>query len=88
MRFWRMITFRNIITINKDRCAGCGTCVEICSDYGFHATAIRIVDEKCTLINETRCYGRGDCIAVCPEDALFIEKREAELISRPVALGY
>ncbi|MCK8828189.1 4Fe-4S binding protein [Natroniella acetigena] len=64
---------RDIITIDKDKCNGCGECV-----VGCHEGALQIVDGKAKLVNESFCDGFGDCIGECPTGALKIEKREAE----------
>jgi Fe-S-cluster-containing hydrogenase component 2 len=63
---------RRIITVDEDRCDGCGLCADAC-----HEGAIRIVEGKARLVSETYCDGLGDCIGECPRDAIRIEEREA-----------
>ena len=63
---------RKIITIDEDKCNGCGLCAEAC-----HEGAIRIVDGKAKLVSDTYCDGLGDCIGECPRDAITIEERDA-----------
>ena len=61
---------RRIITINQDRCNGCGLCASAC-----HEGAIGIVDGKATLLREDYCDGLGDCLPTCPMNAISFEER-------------
>ncbi len=63
---------RKIITIDKDKCNGCGLCARAC-----HEGAIGIIDGKATLLREDYCDGLGDCLPACPTDAISFEEREA-----------
>jgi NAD-dependent dihydropyrimidine dehydrogenase PreA subunit len=63
---------RRIISIDQDKCIGCGLCVDAC-----HEGAIGMVDGKARLMREDYCDGLGDCLPVCPAGAIsFIEKEE------------
>ena len=64
---------RDIITIDEEKCNGCGQCVPNC-----HEGALSVIDGKARLISELMCDGLGACIGYCPEGAITIEKREAE----------
>ncbi len=63
---------RNIITIDEDKCNGCGLCVEAC-----HEGALAMVDGKAKLMSESYCDGLGNCLPECPTGAITIEEREA-----------
>ena len=63
---------RKIITIDADKCNGCGLCAEAC-----HEGAIGIVDGKAKLLREDYCDGLGDCLPACPTGAISFEEREA-----------
>lgn len=63
---------RQIISIDKDKCNGCGKCVKAC-----HEGAITIVNNKAELISDIYCDGFGDCLKGCPQDAISFEYREA-----------
>jgi ferredoxin len=63
---------RKIITIDQEKCDGCGLCISAC-----HEGAIGMVDGKATLQREDYCDGLGDCLPACPMGAISFEEREA-----------
>ncbi len=63
---------RDIITIDEEKCNGCGLCISGC-DEG----ALQLIDGKARLVNEIFCDGLGACIGECPLGAISIEHREA-----------
>jgi ferredoxin len=63
---------RNIISIDEDKCNGCGLCVDAC-----HEGALALVDGKAKLMSESYCDGLGNCLPECPTGAITIEEREA-----------
>ena len=63
---------RRIITIDKNKCNGCGLCANAC-----HEGAIGIVNGKAQLLREDYCDGLGDCLPACPTGAITFEEREA-----------
>ena len=63
---------RKIITINEEKCNGCGLCAKAC-----HEGAIGMVDGKAKLLREDYCDGLGDCLPACPTGAISFEVREA-----------
>jgi NAD-dependent dihydropyrimidine dehydrogenase PreA subunit len=64
---------RNIITIDQEKCTGCGLCIPNCPEG-----AIQIIDNKARLVSDLMCDGLGACLGHCPEGAISIEEREAE----------
>jgi len=64
---------RNIITIDEDKCTGCGLCIPNCPEG-----ALQVIDGKVRLVSDLFCDGLGACIGHCPEGAISIEKREAK----------
>lgn len=64
---------RTIITINEEKCDGCGNCVN-----GCHEGALQLIDGKARLVSELFCDGLGACIGECPQGAITLEKREAQ----------
>jgi ferredoxin len=63
---------RNIITIDEEKCNGCGLCASAC-----HEGALKIINGKAKLISESYCDGLGNCLPECPTGAITIEEREA-----------
>ncbi len=63
---------RKIIKIDRNKCDGCGLCVNAC-----HEGAIDLVDGKAMLTRENHCDGLGDCLPACPTGAITFEEREA-----------
>ena len=55
-----------MIHIDRDRCNGCGTCVDVCP-HG----AIYLVDGKAT-VDTTLCRECVACKAACPTDAIAL----------------
>lgn len=64
---------RQIISIDEEKCTGCGDCAS-----GCHEGALQIINGKAVLINDLLCDGLGACIGECPEGAITISEREAE----------
>ncbi len=63
---------RKIISIDQEKCNGCGLCVDAC-----HEGALAMVNGKAQLMSESYCDGLGDCLPECPTGAITIEEREA-----------
>lgn len=64
---------RDIITINEEKCNGCGECIPGCPEG-----ALQVIDGKARLVSDLFCDGLGACIGNCPTGAMKIEQREAE----------
>jgi len=50
--------------INKEKCVGCGICVNICP-----VNAISIEDGKAS-IDQEKCIHCGKCLNICPTNAI------------------
>ena len=64
---------RKIVTIDQDKCDGCGLCVPSCAEG-----AIKMINGKAVLSADNLCDGLGACLGECPRDAIRIEEREAD----------
>jgi ferredoxin len=71
------------ISIDTERCTGCGKCILVCKDFNF-----RLENDKAKISNTPvfGCIGCGHCMAICPADAIEITGREiskADLFELP-----
>ena len=64
---------RQIISIDEEKCNGCGLCVPGCPEG-----ALQLIDGKARLVSDLFCDGLGACIGECPEGAISVLEREAE----------
>lgn len=64
---------RNIISIDEQKCNGCGLCIPNCPEG-----AIQIIDNKARLVSDLMCDGLGACLGHCPQGAIKVIEREAE----------
>jgi NAD-dependent dihydropyrimidine dehydrogenase PreA subunit len=57
------------ITINKEKCSGCGECLSNCPGdvYELH-------ESKAVIANPKKCHGCRTCEDTCPEEAIEIEE--------------
>ena len=73
---------RRIITIDEEKCNGCGLCAKAC-----HEGAIGMVDGKARLMREDYCDGLGDCLPACPMNAITFVEREAPAYNEAAVLA-
>jgi NAD-dependent dihydropyrimidine dehydrogenase PreA subunit len=76
-------SIRKIITIDEEKCDGCGNCVPGCVEG-----ALRIIDGKARLVKESYCDGLGACLGECPQGALSVEELEVDGYDEAGVLGY
>ena len=73
---------RRIITIDEEKCNGCGLCAKAC-----HEGAIGMVDGRAKLLREDYCDGLGDCLPACPMNAITFVEREAPAYDEAAVLA-
>ena len=64
---------RKMVSIDEEKCNGCGECVPSCAEG-----AIQIIDGKARLLADNLCDGLGACLGDCPLGAITVEEREAD----------
>jgi len=56
------------VKIDKDKCTGCGSCIEVCP-----VQAIKIKNKKAVVGQD--CVECGACLNQCPEEAIFFNPK-------------
>jgi Pyruvate/2-oxoacid:ferredoxin oxidoreductase delta subunit len=64
---------RKIISIDDNKCTGCGECIPDCPEG-----ALQLIDGKARLVSDLFCDGLGACIGTCPQGAISVIEREAK----------
>lgn len=64
---------RNIVSIDSEKCNGCGLCISAC-----HEGALQLINGKAVLTSDSYCDGLGNCLPECPTGAISIIEREAD----------
>jgi len=57
------------VTVDKEKCAGCGECVDVCP-----VDVYELVDGKAEPVNEDECLGCESCVEVCEAGAITVEE--------------
>jgi ferredoxin len=67
------------ITVDDDKCTGCGTSIEVCP-FKF-----RVLEDGKASVDPKLCVGCGRCLKVCPEGAISFDVGDPELIDKIIA---
>ena len=53
------------ITVDNDKCVGCGECVDVCPSEVFE-----LIDGKSEPVKADECIECCACVEACPEEAI------------------
>ncbi len=75
------IRTKNVIAqVDKNRCRGCGQCMEICPFAAVEMMAGDFTEQETAHIIEMHCQGCGNCLSVCPTGAVdLLHKTENQI---------
>ena len=57
------------ITVDLEKCTGCGTCVDVCPVGVFE-----LREGKSEVVNPDECVVCLACVTQCPEEAITVEE--------------
>jgi NAD-dependent dihydropyrimidine dehydrogenase PreA subunit len=57
------------VVVDKDKCTGCGECVDICP-----ADVFELTDGKSEPAKMDECLGCESCVETCPESAITVSE--------------
>jgi NAD-dependent dihydropyrimidine dehydrogenase PreA subunit len=57
------------VTVDNDKCIGCGECVDICP-----VEVYELQNEKSVPVNAEECVGCESCIEVCEQEAITLRE--------------
>ncbi|MGW8221193.1 MAG: ferredoxin [Syntrophobacteria bacterium] len=57
------------VTVDKDKCTGCGECVDVCP-----VDVYQLVEGRSEPVNEDECLGCESCIEACDFEAITVEE--------------
>jgi carbon-monoxide dehydrogenase iron sulfur subunit len=63
-----------VISVNKDKCVGCYTCILVCPFGAVMPGSDGSVIQKCELCTNNSC-GEPACVTGCPNRAIVFEER-------------
>ena len=59
------------ITVDPEKCTGCGECVDICP-----VDVYELQDGKSVPVNADECVGCESCVEVCEQEAITVKEVE------------
>ncbi len=70
------MAYKGKVTIDRERCKGCGLCVEFCPRSNMELD--KMINQQgynpAIVTDEEKCNGCGFCFLVCPDVVIEVEK--------------
>lgn len=57
------------VTVDEEKCIGCGSCVDICPSEVYE-----LQNEKAVVVNVEECVGCESCVESCEQGAITVEE--------------
>ncbi len=57
------------VTVDADKCVGCGECVDVCP-----VEVYELNDGKSVPVHDDECLGCESCVEVCEANAIVVEE--------------
>lgn len=64
-----MLEIMHHVIIDRERCTGCGSCVEVCPEEALRLDE----DEEKVVLTPELCVECGACVHECPEHAISLD---------------
>ncbi|MCQ2462604.1 MAG: 4Fe-4S binding protein [Clostridia bacterium] len=65
------------VTVNKEKCKGCGLCVSVCPKKVLYLSETQLNSKgfhPCAVNEDVNCSGCTSCYIMCPDWAITVEK--------------
>ena len=75
-----MAKIKGCVVVDKERCKGCGVCVEACP-CNVLALSVKVNTKGYNYVemaNEDACTGCASCGIICPDSCLVIYRQKVE----------
>ena len=67
--FLEVMTMAWQVIVDKDKCTGCGECVDVCP-----VSVYELKGGKSDPVNEDECIGCESCVEACPVEAITVKE--------------